>query len=128
MNNDEAREIFKKLGLSYEKISQLHVRMLSNMVEAELITYLASGDFHAAQMNMRVSAAKVKDSKFEKGKLQYCYMKVDGSYFKGREAISFNKDGFIGFGGELSSVNTEPILKAFWKWCNMLTDIVESNE
>ena len=119
MEREEARKYFKALGLSYDKITPIKMRKLSNMVEAELINYIESGDSHAAQMGMSVSPQKVKNTKFLNGKLEYYFIKINGSYFKEREGISFtNSNEFIGFAGEFSDVNTAPILKAFCKWCD----------
>ncbi len=41
------------------------------------------------------------------------FIKVSSHYFEGREAISFNNDGWIGFAGWASSTNIIPFVKAF---------------
>ena len=43
-------------------------------------------------------------------------MRVSGFYFSGREAISFNEDGFIGIAGWADDTNVQPFLRAFHKW------------
>lgn len=121
MNRDEARKVFKSYELSYEDITKKDIRILSNMLETELINYLDYGGEHAQKMDMKVSSQLKKDASFANDKLEYAFIKIDGSYFKKREGISFNKSGFIGFGGEFSDVNVEPILKAFIKWCNKVS-------
>lgn len=120
MTNNEAREYFKNKGLSYDSISKSHLEDLISILEIELATYRLSGGDHAKQMSMKVSNLKSKHIKFIDGKLKYAFIKIDGSYFKDREGISFNQNGFIGFAGEFSTVNTEPILKAFCKWCDAI--------
>lgn len=49
---------------------------------------------------------------------------TDGSEvaYTQREIISFNEDGFIGFAGWADQGNTNPILRAFLKWCDYLAD------
>lgn len=120
MSNDDARQYFQTKGLSYSNISELDIRRLANILEAELINYIASGDFHAGQMNMNVAPIRKKDLNFENGKLEAARIQIDGSYFKRREGITFNKTGFIGFAAEFSTVNTAPILKAFCRWCDSM--------
>lgn len=122
MTREEARKHFKDLELSYENISPVDIRKLSNMLESELIDYFKNGGPHSQQMNMRVSKQLKRDVKFIDNKLEYAYINIDGSYFKGREGISFNQNGFIGFGGEFSDVNVGPILRAFCKWCYTLNE------
>lgn len=121
VDRNEARKHFKELGLSYGNINPIDIRKLANMLEAELIEYLKNGGFHAKQMNMQVGKQLKKDINFKDGKLIGASIKIDGSYFKNREGITFNETGFIGFGGEFSDVNVEPILKAFCKWCYTLS-------
>lgn len=125
MNREEARKHFKDLELSYENITPIDLRKLSNMLESELIDYFENGGSHAQQMDMKVSEQRKKDVKFKDGKLIFAQIKIDGSYFKGREGITFNQTGFIGFGGEFSGVNVAPILKAFCKWCYTLGSRME---
>lgn len=121
MTNDEARKHFKDMHLDYSKISRLQLRKLQNMIEAELIDYLEEGTMAAQQMGMTISSIRKNDVIFENGKFIFGQIQVDGSYFSRREAVTFNRDGFIGFGGELSSINVQPILKAFCKWCTAIT-------
>ncbi len=117
MNRDKARDLFNELGLDYSKISELEIRKLSNILEAHLIGYLATGDFHASQMDMKVSPLLKKDLIMKDGKLVSARITIDGRYFKRREGITFSETGWIGFAGEFSDVNTAPILRAFCNWC-----------
>lgn len=57
---------------------------------------------------------------FSDGFVEAAFLRVDGSYFEDREAISFNGDGFIGFCGWASSKNERPFLDAFEEWCAWL--------
>lgn len=48
--------------------------------------------------------------------LREAYIFANSDYFKRREGISFNKDGFIGFCGWADAANTKPFYVAFIKW------------
>lgn len=50
------------------------------------------------------------------GAIKCAYLTVDGEYFKDREAISFNRDGWIGFCGWADFHNSQPFLRAFIEW------------
>ena len=53
-------------------------------------------------------------------KMEYAHIKVDSHYFEGREAISFNRGGWIGFAGWASSENIKPFCNAFCEWVDVL--------
>ncbi|WP_141433713.1 hypothetical protein [Bacillus sp. 03113] len=122
MDRNRAREHFKNLDLSYSSLKEEDINKLTAILSEELLSYLEYGGEHAQQMNMKVSKARKKDVKVLKSGLQYARIQIDGSYFKRREGITFSQTGFIGFGGEFSDVNVEPILKAFCKWCNLIAN------
>lgn len=126
MTTEEARKYFKDCQLDYLKINEIALKKLMHMVDGELHDYLAEGSEHAVEMDLKLSKLFKKDRSFKYGGIEYAYIKVDGSYFKKREAISFNKDKFIGFCGELSSVNSEPIVRGFCNWCDWLVEYVKA--
>lgn len=52
------------------------------------------------------------------GGIAQAYLKIDcPGQWKGREAISFNSDGFIGFCGWADTQNGQPIYRAWRRWC-----------
>ncbi|WP_255260079.1 hypothetical protein [Bacillus thuringiensis] len=122
MDREMARAHFKNLGLSYEKINKEDINCLLEIISSELSSYLEHGGEYAQQMDMKLSKLRLKDVKVLKKGLQYARIQIDGSYFKRREAITFSSTGFIGFGGELSDSNVDPILKAFCKWCDKIIE------
>lgn len=123
MTRDKAREYFKSKGLDYSKINLEDIKKLSEIASEELEEYLKKGGFHAQQMGMNVRKLRVKDVKvLKKTGLQCARIKIQGSYFHDREGITFSSTGFIGFGGELSDTNIQPILKAFYRWCDVVTN------
>ena len=52
--------------------------------------------------------------------IKEAYLFVNSYYFTQREAISFNKDGFIGFAGWAGDSNVKPICEAFLEWCDYM--------
>lgn len=124
MTTEEAREYFKNKGLSYQDIQPVDLQQLHAMVSTNLDIYRGTTD-HAEQMDMKVRKMVPKDKRFDKGKLVRAKIKIDGSYFNSREGITFHENGFIGFCGEFSTTNSEPILQAFVKWCDDLAEIKE---
>lgn len=110
---DDARNVFKKY-LTYVDIEQHHLHLLQAMLEEEL--YKARNQLgYDCNVNMWLSP-KIIFSLKEGSGISEAYLYVSAHYFNKREAISFNKDGFIGLGGELSDSNIQPILYGFTNW------------
>lgn len=125
MNNDEAREYFKSKGLSYKNIDIKSLDILAEKLILSLEKYKLEGRFHAQQMDMKLRRRTKQDKKFNKFGLVRARFYIDGSYFNKREGITFHENGFIGFAGEFSTVNTQPILNAFVEWCDYLASEVK---
>lgn len=121
MNRDEARAYFNTKDLSYKDITLIELRRLANIMESELIRYYKNGGDHARQMNMSVSKLNKENYSFKDGTLVYGKIEIDGSYFSGREGITFSSSGYIGFGTEFSDKNVKPIIRSFKRWCNMIS-------
>lgn len=122
MTTEEAREYFKNKGLTYGDIGMIDFEQLHTIVGTYLDIYRTKTD-HAKQMNMKVRKISPRTKKFNKGKLVRGKILIDGSYFHSREGITFHENGFIGFCGEFSTVNSEPIISAFVKWCDDLAEV-----
>ena len=58
----------------------------------------------------KVTLAKGRDG------IESAFVFIDGNYFEGREAVSFNEDGFIGFCGWADGCNERAILEGFYRW------------
>lgn len=56
------------------------------------------------------------------GAIKEAYLYCDSDYFNKREAISFNRDGWIGFAGWASDTNVKPFLQAFYEWIDWFVD------
>ena len=128
MRTEEARTYFKELGLSYANITKEDILTLNNMVAEKLERFKITGGESAVGMDLQACKPLAKDIKvLKRTGLQYAFLKVKGSYFDSREAISFQRNGFIGFGGELSSNNVQPILEAFCEWCDSIKPIASKH-
>lgn len=116
---NEAREYFKNKGLTYDSISEGDILILSMMLEQELKKSNKSGETSVSTMTL---SKKIDMKKKTNGHIICCFLYMNSHYFTQREAISFNRDGFIGFAGWADTGNTNPLLRGFLKWCDYLAE------
>lgn len=77
----------------------------------------------AGETSVTMSLSKKIDMKKKSnGSIRSCYLYMNAHYFTQREAIFFNEDGFIGFAGWADVGNKNPLLRAFLKWCDYMTE------
>lgn len=110
---DEARELFSCCRLSYDDVSENDIYMLEAFVGCEL------SQFNELQMHVshrKKDAPKINVRDEPGNPIESAFLHVDSDYFRGREAISFNSDGFIGFAGWADDGNVQPFLRAFVDW------------
>lgn len=117
ISTEAARDKFKNSGLSYGVIDEPKIRLLYKMLGDELKYFRKHEDDCKIKMML---SRKLDIFVSNNGDFQRAFMYVNGTYFKRREAISFNAGGFIGFGGWASSKNVQPMVRAFIKWCDQL--------
>jgi len=117
ITTEDARNKFQGSGLSYDILDEPKIRLLYKMLGEELKFFQKYEDDQKMEMTL---SRKLDMFVSNEGKFQRAFMYVNGSYFKRREAISFNPGGFIGFGGWASSKNVQPMVRAFVKWCDKL--------
>ena len=105
------REIFKESGLTYNDVYD-NLSLLRDYLSAELENH--------TNLKMKLSNEVDTSLRFIHGirNIECFFIKVDGPYFKDREAISFNPDGFIGFCGWADSKNCIPFINGFIKFVN----------
>ena len=117
LTGDAARQAFKDKGLSYSDLDMSDIEILRDMVLKSLTSDEYKSLFRGTyRINKRIIGKKV-DSK---DRLKEAYIECRADYFKKREAISFNSDGFIGFAGWSSSGNLAPIIKGFYAWLDTI--------
>ena len=117
MTRDDAREEFKKCGLSYKNIHTWDISLLWEMLNKNLNV---ASKKKLTSIPLRMSKVKKVNYADDGTSIKGCYLYVNGDYFTRRECISFNVDGFIGFAGWADSKNTEPIVSTFCEWCNLI--------
>ena len=116
---NDAREYFDSKGLAYSDITAGDICVLTMLLNKHVKLASKQGKMSTNTMHM---SEKV-DCKYKtNGTLTESYLYINSHYFTRREAISFNKDGFIGFCGWADSKNTAPIVAAFKEWCDVLAD------
>lgn len=116
-SNDEAREYFKKCGLSYDDITEGDILVLVMMLNKEIKSANKTGETSVNTMHM---SKKINIKKKTNGSIICCFLYMNSHYFERRECISFNRDGFIGFAGWADTGNLNPIKRSFLKWCDYL--------
>lgn len=65
---------------------------------------------------------KTKVKHKSNGAITEAYFFMNAHYFKMRECISFNRDGFIGFCGWADDENTAPVLEGFNEWLDLMAE------
>lgn len=114
MTTEEARQYFVDWGLTYEKLKDYDIYLLMYFIDNELLKQRDTLAMHYMKLN--------QNPKISRGKvgLNFAYLTVKSDYFDDREAITFNKDGFIGFSGWGSTSTTKPFIDAFLRWCDFI--------
>lgn len=97
--NNKTRELLNSMNITPKNVT---VDMVNDLVEV-LNKHLKSSGIY----NGTAKIDKVKNFKF---------LTMSTEDWKGRESVSFNSDGFIGFCGWADSKNTEVILSAVEEW------------
>ena len=121
---EEARQYFKNKGLTYADITEGDILTLVMLLNRHIKK--ANKDRETSIDTIRLSK-KIDIKMKTNGTILACYLYVNSHYFTRRECISFNHDGFIGFAGWADQGNTNPILRAFIEWCDVLAADKEAN-
>lgn len=123
--NDEARDYFKECGLSYKDIMEGDILALVLLLNRELKKSNKIGETSVNTMSL---SKKIDMKKNTNGSISSCFLYLNSHYFTMREAISFNKGGFIGFAGWADDGNLNPLKRAFLAWCDQLKAESEEEE
>lgn len=121
--NEEARQYFRDKGLSYHDITEGDILSLLMLLNLEIKKSNKAGETSVSTMHMSI---KIYMKKRTNGTIIKCFLYINSHYFTQREAISFNEDGFIGFAGWADQGNTNPLLRAFLRWCDDLAAAKEA--
>ena len=116
---DLARKAFADSGLTYADVTPKSIQKLRGIINAEMVkSSCMQGTYRCHQRG------SVKDTAVGK----YAEIKCKSYYFYGREAVSFNTDGFIGFAGWADDKNIAPILDGFHEWVRALAAQAKQGE
>jgi hypothetical protein len=108
---DDARAAFRAAGLTYNDLTLPRMQLLQKILDRHLRESLLIKE------SFRANKAVVL--KFMPNGI-YGAVTCRSSYFKSREAVAFNPDGFIGFAGWSDHVNIVPILSGFKEWMDQV--------
>lgn len=107
MTRDEARSLFASSGLTYSVLSKSSLESLRQLIEAEMQTAkLIDGSLRMRKV-CRVRTTKLGTE---------ASLRCKTHYFEDREAVTFNRNGFIGFAGWADDENIQPVLAGFTAW------------
>lgn len=106
--------------MSYDSINEGDILTLVMMCQQELKKSNKAGETSVSTMRL---SEKIDMKRKSNGAIVSCFLYMNSHYFTRREAISFNRDGFIGFAGWADQGNVNPLLRAFLRWCNYLTEV-----
>lgn len=123
MDREEARQYFKDKGLTYGALSRFTVDLLINHIQDEIMTLRKEDD---SCILLSIQAHKYTAKQIKTSNYNNLGLRVDGTYFRGREAITFNAGGFIGFAGWASDGNVRPFIDGFIKWCDEVAALLQS--
>lgn len=106
-SRDNAREAFSAAGLTVEALTPEMLRDLRKMINDCMVSFgLIDGT-----LRMRASRGPKRNA----GTLP-AMLRCRSRYFDDREAVTFNRDGFVGIAGWADEENVVPIIEGFTQW------------
>lgn len=114
LTRDQVRDAITA-NLTYSQIQPNDIRALEGFLCIEYARHERNG----SEMELCPSYRKNHEpfiSPNAAGGIKEAYLRCAGCYFAGREAVSFNADGFIGIAGWADSTNVQPFLRALMRW------------
>lgn len=125
MNHRElARDYYKKCKITYNDITMNDLY--------KLIQFLNKRIVEAGSCMIMINEPKLKGANknivFKNNKLVFAEIRVKGTYFDDREAITFNDDGFIGLCGWADGYNLTSFVMGFKDWCDYMKNKVGESD
>lgn len=124
----EMDKMFKKLDEDFIKKMKALTLHLTLDEALELIQLLNKRIVEAGSCMIMINEPKLKGANknivFKNNKLVFAEIRVKGTYFDDREAITFNEDGFIGLCGWADGYNLTPFVMGFKDWCDYMKNKV----
>lgn len=116
----QARARFEAMGLTYADITDGELLMLT-MALNKAFKKARKEALTPVRSSMTLSR-KTRVKHKSNGAITEAYFFMNAHYFKMRECISFNRDGFIGFCGWADDENTAPVLEGFNEWLDLMAE------
>ena len=126
-----ARKVWEESGYDYSVLTENNLLELVRRINANLNDHRVNEvpEFKMwLHYNHKKNGSIYYDSYSENGRLIWVEITVDGEYFKNREGITFNRDGFIGFAGWACDDNVQPFIRAFIEWIQWMKDMDIQND
>lgn len=111
MDRDQARSYWQASGLTYDAVTTRNIKLLRSMIDVSM------RKSHLIDDTLRAGKCKVNNTKSGK----WADIRCNSRYFKDRQAVTFESDGFIGFAGWADDTNVQPILSAFIEWVDEIS-------
>lgn len=117
MTSRECRALWQALKFQYADIEPYDLDALQGYIALECAESCRKGE------TPRYTIPRCKNDSLcckmnPDGGILRAYLKIDcPGQWNGREAVSFNSDGFIGFCGWADSQNSQPFYRAWRAWC-----------
>lgn len=102
---------------TYRDVTPCDITALEGYISIEIAAFRAIGEVTVPELSVsHYRKTRPIIHMGDAGGIREAFLFCDGSYFNGREAISFNEDGFIGFCGWADSMNSRPFVSGFCRW------------
>lgn len=120
ISSRHAHEVVDEAGIFRDgawTVGKDDVRELGRML-SRCIGHSSERDPHVCAMGMKVNEPTIQTD--GSGRVVRASLRVDGSYFDDREAVTLNGDGFFGIAGWADDRNTSPFAAAAVMWVESL--------
>ena len=109
VRREGARQLWAETGLRVSDLSRTDLATLRSRLDRELI---ASGLITRCSFRME---RRIHIRTYD-GRVRTAELRCRSDYFTDRQAVTFEKGGFVGFAGWADEVNVRPGLTAFTAW------------
>lgn len=108
ISRDAARQVWRDTGLDPSDLTPGDLASLRRSIDREM----RRSDLIRGTLRM---GGRVRTRR-ENGRVVLAELRCRSDYFEDRQAVSFERDGFIGFAGWADEVNVQPVLRGFVSW------------
>lgn len=111
-----ARSYFKECDLTYDDIGMNEIYKLIQILNRRI----EQSNSCMLMMNEPKLKGRYRNIILKDEKIKFAELRVKGTYFDDREAITFYEDGWIGISGWADGYNLTPFVMGFKEWCDYL--------